>query len=100
MKDHYSLVIGDNALAMLRQVIGKKISRIVASAVTIEDDQIFSHHFALQISESEWLNVSSDWGDTPKTYLDYWYFDISISTLPIHMAKQTNNNKVLWRSGA
>lgn len=100
MSDHYSLVIDDSILDQLGKIIDRPISLLITDNLTIEGGRIFSGYFAFGISGDEWVNISSDWGDTPKTYLDYWCFDIDITCNPDRLVKISTNNKPLAKKVA
>lgn len=97
MRDHFPLVLDDNALSILNEILGNSIAQISTDGASIENNSIFSDYFAFPLDDDRWVNISSDWGDTPKSYLDYWCFDISISKYPKRLARLANNDKVLWR---
>ncbi len=93
MREHYSFITCNEEVDLLNSVLGCSISMLSANSLEIKNNIISSHYFAFQINSECWLNVSSDWGDTPKTYLDFWFFEIVIADHPTGLMKKSQNGK-------
>jgi hypothetical protein len=99
MREHYSFITSDEQVGLLNAALGCKISTLSTDSLEVRDDVISSHYFAFEISPGCWVNLSSDWGDTPKTYLDFWCFEILIADHPTRLIKKSRNSKnVMGRS--
>lgn len=81
MSDSLSPIICGEQLQRLRKMLGSKVLQLYTTHIDVELDCLSMPHVSIPCGE-DYLVVETDWADTPKHFIDYHEWSITLETAP------------------